>query len=164
MTDFHGMSITRDRMCHLIKKKHTLVEAQADCKTADGYVVRLFVIAFTKRVQETQVKQFCYAQTAQIRKIRKKMVQVLQTEVAKGNLNDLVKGLVVEKFESEMKKATTRIFPLEPLCIHKAKIIKKPKMDIVKLMEIHDKSGADDGVAVDNQVAEEEGAANLLNK
>jgi len=35
-------------------------------------------------------------------------------------------------------------------------------LDVVKLWEIHDKSGADDGVAIDNQVAEEDGAANLL--
>merc|ERR1712224_406083 len=63
LTDFHGMSITRDKMCYLVKKKHTLIEVEANCKTTDGYVVRVFVIAFTKRVQDHQVKQFCYAQT-----------------------------------------------------------------------------------------------------
>jgi len=162
LTDFHGMSITRDRMCYLIKKKHSLIEAQADCKTADGYVVRLFCVAFTKRVQDSQVKQLCYAQSAQIKRIRKKMQQVLQTEIAKGSLNDMVKGLQVEKFELAMKAATNRIFPLDPLCIHKAKIIKKPKLDIVKLMEIHDKSTGDEGVSIDNQVAEAEEAKNLL--
>merc|ERR1719454_1364380 len=82
LTDFHGMGITRDKLCHLIKKKHTTIEVQADCKTADGYVVRLFVIAFTKRM-EGQVGQLCYAQTAQIKKIRKKMQAVLQGETAK---------------------------------------------------------------------------------
>jgi len=160
LTDFHGMSITRDKMCYLVKKKHTLIEVEANCKTTDGYVVRVFVIAFTKRVQDHQVKQFCYAQTAQIRKIRKRMVQVLQSEIGKGQLNDMVKGLSNEKFETELKKQTHRIFPLDPLHIHKVKIVKKPKLDITKLMEIHDKSGADDGVAMG--MAEEEGAENLL--
>jgi len=89
------------------------------------------------------------------------MIQVMQSEAAKGQLSDLVKGLVVEKFENAMKAATQRIFPLDPLCIHKVKVVKKPKMDIVKLMEIHEKSGADDSAVVDdsNQDAE---AKNLL--
>merc|ERR1740129_2702716 len=77
LTDFHGMSLTRDKLCSLIKKWQTLIEAYADVKTTDGYVVRIFVIAFTKRRPE-QVKANCYAQSAQIRKIRKRMVEILQ--------------------------------------------------------------------------------------
>merc|ERR1719198_2453801 len=76
LTDFHGMSLTRDKQCSLIRKWHTLIEAHVDIKTTDGYVVRLFVIAFTKR-RPDQVKTNCYAQTAQIRKIRKKMSEIM---------------------------------------------------------------------------------------
>ena len=47
LTDFHGMELTRDKQCALIKKFHTLIEANADVKTTDGYTVRLFVLAFT---------------------------------------------------------------------------------------------------------------------
>merc|ERR1712190_367093 len=148
LTDFHGMSLTRDKMCHMIKKKHSLIEVRADCKTNDGYVVRLFVVAFTKRVQDAQVKQFTYAQTAQIKRIRKRVQTVLTTEVANGPLRELVSALTVDKIEGQIKTATNRIFPLDPVHIYKAKLIKKPKLDIAKLMEIHDKEG-DDGVAVD---------------
>ena len=63
-------------MCMLIRKGQTLIEAHVDVKTADGYVVPLFVIACTMRRQE-QVKSSCYAQSAQIRKIRKKMVEIM---------------------------------------------------------------------------------------
>ena len=45
--------------------------------------------------------------------------------------------------------ATTRIFPLEPVHIQKVKIVKKPKHDVTKLMEIHDKAGDDEGFAAD---------------
>merc|ERR1719277_1484851 len=112
LTDFHGLSLTRDKMCNLVKKKYTLIETWADCKTSDGYVVRIFCIAFTREVKDHQVKQFTYAQTAQVRKIRKRMVQVLQTEVAAGPLKDTVAKLCVDSLESSMKQATTRIFPL----------------------------------------------------
>jgi len=159
LTDFHGLSLTRDKMCQMIKKKHSLIEAQADCKTTDGYTVRLFCIAFTKEVKDFQVKQFTYAQTAQIRRIRRKMVEVMQREVGNGALKNLVQGLVVDKIESAMKTATSRIYPLEPIHIHKAKIVKKPKLDITKLMEIHEKCD-DEGVAVN--ATEPEEAKNLL--
>merc|ERR1719454_565083 len=76
LTDFHGMCLTRDRLCSLIKKWQTLIEAHVDVKTTDGYVVRMFAIAFTKRRQD-QVKNNCYAQTAQIRKIRQKIMQIM---------------------------------------------------------------------------------------
>ena len=72
LTDFHGMNLTRDKICSLIKKWQTLIEAHADIKTTDNYVVRMFCIAFTKRRPE-QVKANCYAQSAQIRKIRRTM-------------------------------------------------------------------------------------------
>merc|ERR1712039_908634 len=67
LTDFHGLTLTRDKLNSLVRKWHTMIEAHVDVKTTDGYVVRLFVIAFTKRRQD-QVKTNCYAQTVQIRK------------------------------------------------------------------------------------------------
>merc|ERR1712072_895919 len=116
-----------------IKKRHTLIDVVTDVKTTDGFTVRLFCMAFTKK-NDGQVKCYTYAQTAQIKKMRKRMVQVMQAEAVKGQLSDLVKGLVVEKFENAMKAAVQRIFPLDPLCIHKVKV--------VKIMEIHEKGNS----------------------
>jgi len=158
LTDFHGMSLTRDKMCQMIKKKHSLIEAVVDCKTTDGYVVRVFVIAFTKDVKDQQVSMFTYAQTAQIKKIRKKVVNVVQQEVTQHPLSTFVKHLLVEKLEKDIVNACERIYPLEPVHIQKVKIVKKPKMDITKLMEVHDKNADDEGIAVD----EPEEATNLL--
>ena len=45
-------------------------------KTNDGYTVRLFTLALTHRCPE-QVKVKCYAQTAQIKYIRKKMHEIM---------------------------------------------------------------------------------------
>lgn len=158
LTDFHGMSITRDKMCQLMKKKHSIVEAFADCKTTDGYVVRLFALGFTKK-QSNQEKQFTYAQSAQLKRIRRRMVQIMQSEVAKGQLKDTVKALTVNKLSDEIMKQTTRIFPLDPVHIIKAKMIKKPKVDIVKLLENFDKGDFDMGATITEEAAE---ATNLL--
>merc|ERR1711957_355577 len=76
LTDFHAFELTRDKQQMLIRKWHTLIEAHVDVKTTDGYVVRLFCLAFTMRRQD-QVKTNCYAQSGQIRRIRKKMVDIM---------------------------------------------------------------------------------------
>jgi len=155
LTDFHGMTLTRDKQCQMIRKWHTLIEGNADVKTTDGYMVRVFVIAFTKRRQD-QVKTNCYAQSAQIRKIRRKMVEIIQNEVSKVQLRELVKKLIPESIGKEIEKQTDGIFPLKDVMVRKVKILKKPKFDITKLMEQHQDSGEDDlGAALGRPELEE---------
>jgi len=159
LTDFHGMSLTRDKQHSLLRKWHTLIEAHVDAKTTDGYVVRLFVIAFTEKRQE-QVKTNCYAQSAQIRKIRRKMMDIMIKEASTVPLRDLVKKLVPEAIGKEIMKMTQGIYPLKDCHIRKVKIIKKPKFDITKLMELHGDGDGDAGVEMVRPENEE--AQNLL--
>ena len=91
-TNFQGMDITRDKLCTLVKKWHTLIEAFAQGKTADGYHVRMFCIAFTRR-NKRQVKATCYAKNSQQKLIRQKMMEILVTECQKSSLKDLFKNL-----------------------------------------------------------------------
>jgi len=144
LADFHGMSLTRDKLASMIRKWHTLIEAHADVKTTDGYVVRLFVIAFTKR-RDNQEKTNCYAQSAQIRKIRRKMIDIINAEAGKVQLRELVKKLIPESIGKEIEKHTQGIYPLKDVLIRKVKILKKPKFDITKLMELHQDTGEDMG-------------------
>merc|ERR1712137_1168925 len=160
LADFHAMSLTRDKLQSLIRKWHTLIEAHADVKTTDGYLVRLFVIAFTQR-RPDQVKTNCYAQSAQIRKIRKKMVDIMAKEAGTVQLRDLVKKLIPESIGKEIEKQTQGIYPLKDVLVRKVKILKKPKFDITKLMESHQDSGDHDaGAAIGRPETEE--AKNLL--
>merc|ERR1711957_422849 len=159
LTDFHGMDLTRDKQCSLIKKWQGLIEAHVDVKTTDGYLVRMFVIAFTKR-RPDQVKTNCYAQTAQIRKIRRKMVEIMTNEAGKVQLRELVKKLIPESIGKEIEKQTQGILPLKDVLIRKVKILKKPKFDITKLMEMHQETGEDEGAAFGRPENEE--AVNTL--
>ena len=86
LTNFHGMDLTRNKICSLVKKCHTLIEAWVDVKTTDGYVLRLFCIGFTKR-RRAQVKT-SYAQASQIRNIREKMVSIIKEE-EKSDLKEI---------------------------------------------------------------------------
>jgi small subunit ribosomal protein S3Ae len=79
-TGFYGMTTTRDKICQLVKKWQSLIEAFVQVKTADGYLLRLFCIGFTQR-RRRQVKATCYAKNSQIKTIRKKMMESMIAEV-----------------------------------------------------------------------------------
>jgi len=136
ITNFYGMDLTRDRLCSLIKKWCTLIEAQLDVKTSDGYVIRVFIIGFTNR-RGGQVKKNCYAQTAQVRRIRQRMFAILRQHIAKSTLLEAVKKFQLEVIGKEIQKKASGIYPLRDVTVRKVKIIKAPKVDVSKLMEAH---------------------------
>ena len=91
LTNFRGMDLTRDKLCSLVLKWQSTIEAHVDVKTTDGYSLIFCVIAFTKK-QEHQ-KCHAYAQTTRIQKLRAKIVEVVQREVARCDLQGVVKKL-----------------------------------------------------------------------
>ncbi len=136
LTTFYGMDMTRDKINSLIRKWQTLIEAQAEVKTTDGYTLRLFAIAFTKR-RPNQIQKTSYAKSSQVRAIRKKMVEIMQAEGSKSDLKELVKKFIPEALGKDMEKACQGIYPIQNAFIRKVKTIKSPRFDIVKLMEMH---------------------------
>ena len=112
LTNFHGLDFTSDKLRSLVRKWQTLIEANTVVKTTDDYLVRLFVIAFTKK-RANQIKTTTYAQTSQIRQIRKKMLEVIARESNGLTLQGLVGKLIPEAFGREIEKATHGIYPLQ---------------------------------------------------
>lgn len=150
LTNFYGMDMTRDKLNSLIRKWQTLIEASADVKTTDGYVLRLFAIAFTKR-RPNQLKKTTYAKASQIRAIRQKMVDIMKTEAGKSDLKELVKKFIPEALGKDIEKACNGIYPLQNVFIRKVKTIKTPRFDLVKLMELHGDSAEDAGKKVEGE-------------
>lgn len=138
LTSFHGMDLTTDKLRSLVRKWQSLIEAHVDVKTTDGYLLRIFSLAFTKR-RANQVRKTCYAQSAQIRQIRKKMFEIMTNEASTSTLKDLVgKFNVIGK---QIEKECDGIYPLKEVYVRKVKIVKAPKFDPHKLAEWH--AGAD---------------------
>jgi len=148
LTNFWGMNLTTDKLRSLVKKWQSLIEAHVDVRTTDGYTLRLFAIGFTKR-RPNQLRKTCYAQTAQIKKIRAKMVEIMKRE-ADVELKDLVVKFIPELIGKLIEKECNGIFPLTDVFIRKVKVLKAPKFDPHKLMEIHSTGTAaeDTGSAV----------------
>lgn len=148
-TNFYGMDITRDKLCTIVKKWHTTIEAFVQTKTMDGYLLRMFCIGFTKRTNK-QVSATCYAKSSQIKLIRKKMMEIMINLAQTNTFKDLTKQLYVlfpyliiisfsitDTVGNEIAKQCGKIFPLQSVLIRKVKLLKKPKFDLTKLMELY---------------------------
>ena len=67
---------------------------------------------------------------------------------------------IPESIGKEIEKACSGVYPLQNVFIRKVKMLKKPKFDITKLLEVHQDSGKDDiGTKVDAVVDEKTGVA-----
>ena len=117
LTNFHGLDFTSDKLRSLVRKWQTLIEANVTVKTTDDYLIRLFAIAFTKR-RPNQIKKTTYAQSSQIRAIRKRMTEIIQREASSCTLNQLVTKLIPEVIGREIEKATQGIYPLQNVRIN----------------------------------------------
>eukprot|EP00736_Rhodelphis_marinus_P014026 Rmarinus@m.25984 len=151
LTNFYAMSFTTDKLRSLVRKWQRLIEASVDVNTTDGYRLRLFCIAFTKR-QMNQVKKTAYATSAQVRAIRKKMTAIMEREASNCDLKDLVKKFIPESIGREIEKSCYSIYPLQNVYIRKVKMLRSPKFDITKLMELH----TDDSGSKVNRAAEKQ--------
>jgi len=156
-TNFYGMDMTRDKLCTLVKKWHTLVEAFVQAKTNDGYLIRMFCIGFTKR-HRRQVKATVYAKNSQQKLIRQKMMEIMVAECQKSTLKELFDKFTKNTISEQITKECSKIFPLDNVTMKKVKVLKKPKFDLSKLMELYTQS-ADRKITPAGAEA-----SNLLNK
>ncbi|KAI9354522.1 ribosomal protein S3Ae [Zopfochytrium polystomum] len=147
LTNFYGMDFTSDKIRSLVKKWQSLIEAHVDVKTTDGYLLRLFTIAFTRR-RPNQIRKTTYATHAQIRQIRKKMFDIMNRQAASCDLKELVQKFIPEVIGKEIEKATQGIYPLQNVYVRKVKILKAPKFDLGKLLEVHGDHSEDTGKTV----------------
>jgi len=141
LTNFHGMDLTRDKLCSMVKKWQTLIEAHIDVKTTDGYLLRVFCIGFTKK-RNNQCKKTCYAKHTQVKAIRKKMVELVSREVSANDMKEIVNKLIPDSIGKDIEKACQGIYPLHDVYVRKVKVLKKPKFDVGKLMELHGDGGS----------------------
>jgi small subunit ribosomal protein S3Ae len=91
-TNFYGLETTRDHLCSLIRKWHSLIETFVDVKTSDGFLMRFFVVAFTQKNPQ-QLKATSYAQRSQVKQIRRKTAEIITKEVNRITLKELVSKL-----------------------------------------------------------------------
>lgn len=148
LTNFHGMDLTTDKLRSMVKKWQSLIEASADVKTSDGYLLRVFCIGFTQKDQMSQRKT-CYAQHTQIKAIRKKMVDIITRDVQGSDLKEVVNKLLPDSMAKDIEKACQGIYPLHDVFVRKVKVLKKPRYELSKLLELHGDAKGTEGATGD---------------
>ncbi len=128
LTNFYGIDTTRDHLCSLIRKWHTLIDCFVDAKTSDGFLLRLFITCSTKKAKKQQ-KATSYAQQSQVKQIRKIMSTTIIKEVKKSTLKELVPKLLTDVISDDITKKAKKIFPVQNTIIRKVKTIKRPRFD-----------------------------------
>ncbi|VVD00564.1 unnamed protein product [Leptidea sinapis] len=102
LCNFHGIDLTTDKLRWMVTQ--TLIEANIDVRTTDGYLLRVICIGFTNKDSLSQRKT-CYAQHTQVRAIRKKMCGIITRDVASSELREVVNKLIPDSIA--LRKSTT---------------------------------------------------------
>merc|ERR1711868_162467 len=122
---------TTDKLRSMVKKWQTLVEGNIDVK-----------------------KKTCYAQSAQVKNIRKKMTDIIQREVSSTDLKEVVNKLIPDSIARDIEKACQGIYPLHDVHIRKVKVLKRPRFDLTKLMDMHNEGSGKTVVTTDPNTGE----------
>ena len=137
VTSFYGIDTTRDELCSLIKKRKTLIEVVQDVKSNDGYMLRVFTIAFT-RESPHQKRKTNYALSSQQKEIRRRITEIVNKEVAKSNATEIMNIFTSDIVEKKITKDVSRIYPVKNVKVRKIKVVQRPKIDVHRLAEMHD--------------------------
>lgn len=138
LTQFHSMRLTTDKLRSLFRKWCTMVEAVVDATTKDGFVLRLFVIAFTTR-QKGQLSKNCYAPGKLESWARLRITRMIKKRIGSVSLNRAVSLLAHDILANALTERVNPILPVRDLKIFKVKVIRSPKLDLAKLHESHSK-------------------------
>merc|ERR1712027_171477 len=127
-------------ICEDVQGKNCLTNFYGMTLTTDKHLVRVFCIGFTLKQNQTTQKT-CYAQSQQVRQIRKKMTDIITREGSSSDLKELVNKLIPDSMSVDITKACQGIYPLHDVHIRKVKVMKRPRFDLHKLMELHGETG-----------------------
>lgn len=125
-TIFYGMDMTRDKLCSVVKKWQTTIETSIDLKTEDGFFLRIFCIAFSKRKKQ-QLKKTSYLTSSVIRALRRKIIKVVLKYTSHYNLKNIVGKFLSEKLTFEIEKECKIVSPIYNFFVRKIKILKETK-------------------------------------
>ncbi|RLI34131.1 30S ribosomal protein S3ae [Candidatus Bathyarchaeota archaeon] len=116
-TIFKGHEYAREYLRSLVRRWSSRVDASINLTTKDGYKVRVFPVAFTrKRVKPSQESA-----------IRKIMTEVVLEKGEQLTFEQLAQECVLGKLASDIFHRATKICPLRHVGIRKTKLLAVPE-------------------------------------
>merc|ERR1712241_812656 len=115
--------------------------------------IRVFCIGFTRK-QDMSTKKTCHAQAQQVRNIRKKMLDIIMREVSSTDLKEVVNKLIPDSIARDIEKACQGVYPLHDVHIRKVKVMRRPRFDLTKLMDMHHETSGKATVSTNPETGE----------
>merc|ERR1712151_34176 len=132
-SSFYGINIIREKLYNYLRKRMSLIDAVADIKTQDGYILRCLMTTFTAR-KTNQKKLNTYAKHSQVRAIRKAFVRYITKRAASSTIGDFARDVINDDISQKLLERGKKIFPLSHVLVRKVKVLKKSKIDVNKLV------------------------------
>lgn len=135
LTVFAGMRLSTDKLSSLLRKYRTLIEAQVDARTPDGYILRASCIGFTKRLNPK--RKACYAQQSKRAEIRAVMIQAMRELIEQSEIKTLCSNIIAESTEKQICDKCATIMQIDNVFVTKIKVIKAPTFSVEELKKLH---------------------------
>ena len=118
-TKFIGHELTRDYLRSLVKRQTSMITANLDVITKDGYKFRIKPTCFT-------VKR---ARSSQIRAIRQNMTSIVQRRARESDFNTFVQDAVLGKLSAHIYRDVKTLYPLRRVEILKSQVLTEPSVN-----------------------------------
>jgi small subunit ribosomal protein S3Ae len=115
-TKFIGHELTRDYLRSLIKRQTSMITANLDVITKDGYKIRIKPTCFT-------VKR---ARSSQIKAIRQYMTSIVQRRAYESDFNTFIQDAVLGKLSAQIYRDVKTLYPLRRVEILKSTVLTEP--------------------------------------
>lgn len=127
---FNGMYLARDKVANMVRKWHTLVDAEVLVTTKDESTWRVFATAVTRR-QPGQTKKTSYIKSSQAKEMRRIMTETISEELNGLDTDKLMQKLSTESIGKAIELRCSEIYPMT--CVLK-KIKPIKNMNISRLV------------------------------
>lgn len=118
-TKFIGHELTRDYLRSLVKRQTSMIVANIDVTTKDGYKIRLKPTCFTiKRAKSSQIKD-----------IRQLMTNIIRRKARELDFDTFIQDAVLGKLSAQIYRDVKSIYPLRRVEILKTNVLGEPEAE-----------------------------------
>ncbi|EEC09628.1 40S ribosomal protein S3A, putative [Ixodes scapularis] len=155
LTNFHGMDLTTDKLRSMVKKWQVALKAALYMLLQDGAFLRLH--CHYLRFQNPR-KRWIFENNCFVRVLSRGGCAISTAESHSENIKDTIfRNICIPgSIGKDIEKSCQHIYPLHDVLIRKVKVLKKPKFELGKLLELHGEGTSKGGAASTAAVAKGE--------
>ncbi len=128
-TRFIGHDMTNDYIRRMVRRRRSRIDAIFPVQTADGYRMRVKVIAVPDRRIKSSIKS----------ELRKSIVDYLTSKAGEMTFSEYTKYLLSDDVKKDLSKVMKPIYPVRRIEVRKTEVLHFPEEKIVELQREEEK-------------------------